>query len=152
MAKATVLGGSSRCILKKPAAATGRARGKEDNKRNHRKKDRHKIKKGDRHKCHSRARPSGRYTRGARAGSWKETEIGFNMVVAQKDAVIKQLEGELASCQRERCSCIMQLAASRAVCRGWHDKWRRVAGPGAPSNSESDSSSWKPEPESDSSS
>jgi hypothetical protein len=123
-----------------------------------------KKRAADRHKVQCRKRPSGRYARGTRKGTWAQTEIEFNMAVATKDALIQgkdseinakdaeikardaELEAqqtEIVDLERKLMGANMQLAASRAVALGWKAKWRRD-NPSAPSNSESSDESWEP--------
>ena len=123
-----------------------------------------KKRAADRHKMQCRKRPSGRYARGARKGTWAQTEIEFNMVVAAKDAQIKGKDSdinakdaeinakdaeidaqlvEIDNLETKLMGANMQLAASRAVALGWKTKWRRD-NPSALSNSESSDESWEP--------
>ena len=110
----------------------------------------------DRHKVQCRKRPSGRYARGVRKGTWAQTEIEFNMVVAAKDAQINAKDAAIKSKDAEidalhvqinnledkLMGANMQLAASRAVAHGWKTKWRRD-NPSGLSNSESSDESWE---------
>ena len=90
-----------------------------------------------------RKRPSGRYERGTRKGTWSQTEVGFNAALAAKNDTIKAMASEIEAQDREIAGLKMQLAASRAVALGWESKWRRD-NPSAPSNSETSDESWEP--------
>jgi hypothetical protein len=131
-------------ICKKPAAKV-KDKGEPHKGEPHKeeKKDYHKDKR-DRHLVKSRTRSSGKHKRGSRSGSWAETEVMFHMVVANKDAEIQAKDAEIKELKRQISYEQQTVMASRCVSRGWYEKWRALAGVGAPSDSGSESSSWEP--------
>ena len=105
-------------VRRKPAAAVVRRELKQEQEP---KQDPQKG-KTDRHRNPKRVRPSGKYARGKRKGTWKQLEEHYREVVEKRKAQVVHLQSEVES---------WKYAAWY-----WKDKWRRVAGTEALSDSE----------------